>query len=72
MQHSIIFVLVFFVDDHTRVKLRETSNVLHSDYINASFIVSTYLLLLLSWTTLYFASKVLGYSCLLDDGTVYP
>ena len=31
---------ISFADDHTRVKLRETANVFHSDYINASYIVS--------------------------------
>ena len=32
--------VVSFADDHTRVKLRETANVFHSDYINANYIVS--------------------------------
>ena len=35
-----LFFNLLFLDDHTRVKLRETANAFHSDYINASFIVS--------------------------------
>ena len=31
-----------FLDDHNRVKLRDTSNATGSDYINASYIVSLY------------------------------